>query len=81
MRQSAALRSQACTPLGAAALDNLAAGLGGHASAEAVSPGALDLARLVSAFHRSKPWVETLRGRPRQTGSGREKGGKGIEKL
>jgi hypothetical protein len=71
---------QACTPFGAAPLDDLAARLGGHASAEAVSSGALYFARLVSAFHRSKPWVETLRGRPRESGSGREKGGKGIEK-
>jgi hypothetical protein len=73
--------SQAGTPLGATPLDNLAACLGSHASAKTVSPGALDLAWLESAFHRSKPWVETLEGRPRQTGSGREKGGKGIEKL
>ena len=53
------LRRQACTTLGAAPLDDLAARLGSHTGAEAVGTGALEFAGLESAFHRSKPWVET----------------------
>lgn len=70
---SAGLRCQLGAALGPPPLEHESAGLRRHASPKTVRAGTLDLARLVSAFHRLVP------GRAGPPGAGVERGGKGTQ--